>query len=469
MELEYIQKNITGDFEEVRRKIVASVPDKPIKDYLAQYEPSKHKVADPALRPDKLITVKTIIDGKEAEVTKKVDVTRVPIAWQKKIVRFAATCLCGNPIQLIADPKDEKEKKVLELVQRVWDDNKLDYESKELVKILMSETECAELWYSEVAGPDDWKGTANEGKKVRFRMKVLSYKKGDRLYPVFNSRGDMIAFGRAYSVRDDDGKDIDHFDLYTDDTIYLSTKNSSGWETETEKNQVGKIPVIFYSKDTPEWSDAQWAIERHELSVSNHGDTNDYNGSPILKATGKINGFSAKGEAGKIVEMDAGADLDYVSWDHADASIVAEQKNLRAIIHETTDTPDLTPEHMKGLGPQSGVALKMLFLPAHMKASDNEEPFGKGIQRRINFLKTAVTKINSDLQPSATISIKPKFEYFIPKDEAGMIDMLNVAVTGKIMSQKTAVSLNPLVVDPEKEYEQLQAEGLNDEMNDDEQ
>lgn len=100
-----------------------------------------------------------------------------------------------------------------------------------------------------------------------------------------------------------------------------------------------------------------------------------------------------------------------------------------------------------------------MFLAAHLKAADKEENFGQCIQRRINLIKSAMVTFNNQLAESASLVVTPKFEYFLPKDEEGVINMLSTAVGGKAtMTQDTAVRNNPFVTDPEAEIEKLKEE-----------
>jgi SPP1 family phage portal protein len=438
--------------EDLIKKIKASKLSIPIEDFQKQYDPKQHAVMDTSKRQDTLVTTDT--------GTEKVNVTRIPIPYQKKIVRLAAAFLCGNPIQLNATPVDDTEINLLKVLQKTWDDNKLDYDSKQMAKIMFSETEVAELWYTEPIEPGYWLGTVNDTPSVKFRlrMKVLANKFGDNLLPIYNAAGDMIAFGRGYFMSDGDKK-IEHFDIYTSTTTYKFTKEDT-WAVTPEKNLIGKIPVIYYNQDVPEWSDVQEMIERMETSISNHGDTNDYYGSPMVKVTGEIKGFAKKGQRGKVIELENNADAEYMSWDNSPESMKLEYTNLRSLIHEMSDTPDISMEMMKGLGTFSGLALKMLFLGAHLKASDKEEIFGKGIQRRINYLKSALGIINVTLAKAVPMNVKPKFEYYLPKDDKELIDLLATATGGNpTMSQQTAVSKNPLVKDADVEIKLIKDEG----------
>lgn len=443
MELQDLQSLLVKP-DELQKAIVAEKPATAAKaeDVKKQYDPKLHSITDTAKRPDKTIETD---NGPQT-----IEVARLPIPMQKRIVRLAATFLCGRPIELTSNPADELQKKLLAVITKTWKDNKLDYKSKKLAKLMMGEMECAELWYTEESEEGFWMGTANDQPKVKFklRMKVLADKFGDALYPVFNSAGDMIAFGRGYKV----GK-VEHFDLYTAETNYFFEKGDTGWtQTKTETNLVKKIPVIYYSQEAPEWYDVQELIERFEKSISNHGDTNDYHGSPMIKVKGTVKGFAKKGESGKIIELEGeNADAEYMGWTQAPESVKLEQENLLKLIDLMTSTPNISFEVMKSLSEFSGVALKMLFMDAHMKASEHEENFGEGVQRRINYIKAAMAIINVDFEKAVTLTVEPKFNYFLPKNESELVDILTTATTGGILSKKTAIAQNPFVQDPDAE------------------
>lgn len=440
--------------EELIKKIQATKTNgEMITKALTQYNTSGHDIADTAKRPDKLIETES---GPSAST-----VARLPIPMQKRIVALAAAFLVGNPIKLVSDPQDELQKSMLAVLQKTWDDNKLDYDSKKLAKLMMTETEVAELWYTELAEEGYWLGTANDkAAKFRLRMKVIANKFGDSLYPVYNNAGDMIAFGRGYSVTEGDKK-IEHFDIYTATTNYQMQKLDS-WVSTATPNIVGKIPVIYYSQEAPEWNDVQALIDRFEKVISNHADTNDYFVSPMVFVEGEVVGFAKKGEQGKVLIGKAGAKASYLTWDQSPDSLKLEINNLRSLIHDMTDTPDISIEQMKALGTYSGVALKMLFLGAHLKAADKEEIFGKSIQRRINYLTAALAKINVKFEAAITMKVTPKFEYFLPKNDEELVTLLSTATGGKAtMSTKTAVKNNPFVSDPDAELVAIEKEGLN--------
>ena len=125
-----------------------------------------------------------------------------------------------------------------------------------------------------------------------------------------------------------------------------------------------------------------------------------------------------------------------------------------------SQTPDISFEQMKGLGNITGIALKMLFLDAHMAVNVEEETFGIGLQRRLNIIKAAIgALIDTSLEnESKTVQLKPVIVPYLPQNVTETISDLTVAFTGGIMSQETAIEQNPLVPDSDTELERMQNE-----------
>lgn len=453
-----IQQKTTDDLISVldTHRVIKSVEDA-----IKQFDPKQHKVFDKVKRIDKSIK------DDNGNVTATVPVSRIPLSIQKKIV-LTAVAFMGTPT-LTATPEDPKEIDFVAIQKKIWHDNKIDYRFRQIVKKTKSEKQAAELWYTVKPEPGYWDGhPIRTDAKYKFRMKVLAKSLGDELYPVFDEFGDMIAFGRAYETLDNAGKAVKYFDLYTAERFYYNKFENGQWtslnETGTEyvpgysgglSSVFGKIPVIYYSQPLTEWDDVQELIERLETIISNHADTNDYFGSPIVVAMGKVQGFATKGETGKLLQADNGADVKYLTYDFLPQSVKMEIDTLNKNIYFLTNTPDTSLDSLKSLGYFSTVALQTMFMDAHLKASDSEEIFGEAIQRRINYLKTAIAKIDTSFSTALTLEIKPLFEYYLPKNIQEVVQTLVNAVNGGIMSADTAVRQNPLVSNPDAEIQVL--------------
>lgn len=460
MTLEQLKEVFSEGYDKVIDKVKSSLPAAPVSptDAISQLDVKEHPVMKIASRPDK---IKEVEDDDGKKTTSTVFVARIPVPMQKLIVRRAASFLCGNPIKLDATTLDEAQEQFVELMQRTWDDNKLDYRTMALAKMMMGETQCAELWYVVPADEGFWGEGPNKATKFKYKVKLLAPSLGDGLYPVFDDTGDMIAFGREYKVKSGDDE-IEHFDLYTAEQTVLGVKEGQDWTTKPEPNQVKKIPVIYYSQLYPEWYDVQASIDRLEKVCSNSADTNDYFASPMVAASGEVTGFADKDDQGKVLKLENGAKVEYLTWDQAPEATKMEIERLERHIYDMTDTPNISFTEMKNIGAFSGIALKMLFLGAHLKAAEHEANFGEGVQRRINFMKAALATINTSLSAVSTINISPKFTYYLPKNDQETISLLTEAVgPGKsIMSQENAVRKNPLVGDADTEIERMTEEGL---------
>ena len=167
----------------------------------------------------------------------------------------------------------------------------------------------------------------------------------------------------------------------------------------------------------------------------------------IVNAKGEVKGFSEKGETGKVLQMDEGADVSYMTYDSLPESMKMEMDNLIKFIHAFSHTPDISFESMKGLGQFSGIALKMLFMDAHLKAYDSEEIFGEGAQRLFNYLKHAISVLDPSYKIAKKLQIRPEFNYFLPKNVQEEVANVVSAYGAGIISLETAIKLNPLVED----------------------
>lgn len=442
---------------------------------LKEYDVLQHEIFDKSIRPDKRLELPNgFLDEKGEELTSTTiePVNRIAIPLQKLIVARRVAFMNVGAMTVKCNPLNDKQTNLLRMVEKCLEDNKMKFKAKDIARRMMSELQVAELWYSEPAEQGYWGDLAPKG-VAKMRMKILSPQLGDELLPVFNSNGDLVYFGRKYKTTIDftspqavdleikQGKDIERFDIYTSEKVMQFVKLKSGWALESQTAYAyGKMPIIYYWQPTPEWADVQTAISRIETTISNLGDVVDYNGSPILVANGEIKGFSKKGERGKVLELELGASVNYVSWDAAPESIKLEMNTLIDFVYTFTQTPNITPEGMKGLGAISGTACDRIFMDAHLAAQSKLDGlFGECLQRQLNFLKSACIAINSELKSEQSLQMTPDVPLYRINDETETINKLITATAGMpILSQKTAVAKLGFTDDAELEVKQLQNE-----------
>jgi len=436
-----------------------------------QLDPSQHAVFDTTTRPKKDVKKPNGRKDEKGEPlydTVQEEVNRIPLGFQQIIVNRAVGFLLGIPVKLRSYAVDDPEKKLAAMIQKTWDDNKLDFFNRKLARRVFAECEAAELWYL-VDDSSFWASLwaklksavgAATSSKFRLRVRLISPLLGDKLYPHYDEYGDMDAFSREYIVTEN-GKKVSRFDIYTADVVVNMVKGDGGWtEEKRAANPFKKIPVIYYSQEVPEWYLVQGLIERYETQMSNLADTNDYFGSPMVKVKGKVLGFASKGEQGKVLQMEKDADASYLSYDNAPESIKLELETLEKHIYGLTQTPNISFENMKSMGDVSGIALKLKFMDAHLKVENKLELFGEMFQRRLNLLKNVLGMVvdTSLSQQVLTLEMEPIFTPYLPKNVKEEVDILATATGKPIMSVKTAIENNPLVGDADEEISRMDEE-----------
>ena len=200
------------------------------------FEPELHSITDDKKRPDKIIQIPNGITdstGKEGTSSKTEKVTRISLSFQKTIISKAVDFTVGVPIEIDSTPNTPVQVTMNEMVRKTMKDNKTSFKDSEICELMMKDTECAEIWYSESLEPAStyWSELGNG--KFKMRLKVVAPSKGDILYPLYDNAGDMIAFGRGYLIKNGD-KEIKKLDLYTIDKIYKYTKGDNDWGFDTE-------------------------------------------------------------------------------------------------------------------------------------------------------------------------------------------------------------------------------------------
>jgi SPP1 family phage portal protein len=448
--------------------------DPEVESFEAQLNPEEHDINDRVKRPDKKVKVDkpedtgTVIQvtsgGETAENTRTEKVARIALALQKLIVKRAVAFTFGNPVGLNAEPEEgSKEEDVLKAVKRVLFDTKSRTLNRKIARNIFSCTEAAERWYP-VEKPNNNYGFPSN---YKLRVAIFSPLLGDKLYPYFDETGDMVAFSREFTRKDNAGVKFTYFETYTEQLHQMWITTNNQWEVVEgypKINTIGKIPVIYGRQPAVEWEDVQGLIDRLEKLLSNFADTNDYHASPKIVVKGTVLGFAKKGESGGILELEGDdADAKYLSWQHAPESVKLEIETLLRMIYTITQTPDISFEAVKGLGAISGIALKLLFLDAHLKVQDKMEIFDDYLQRRLSIVQAYLSEMNkkdSEFKAACqSLTIEPEIVPFMIEDEKAKVDLLVAANGGKsVASQKTTVQQLGWVNDTEAEYEQIQEE-----------
>lgn len=429
--------------------------------------PELHAIHDRIIRPDKWVKVDEIRQGEEGGVSTSGSyrierVARIALALQKLIINRSVSFCFGNPVSYNSTPETKGQETVMKALTRILYDNKTSSLNRLIARAIFSFKECAELWY--VQEKTDVHSAYGFPTKFKLRCNLFSPMFGDTLYPYFDESGDMVAFSRSYSRNNDRGKSrADYFETYTDSEHWLWVDGENGYEVVDgfpKKNPIGKIPIVYGYQGHFETQDVDSLIDRLEKLLSNFADTNDYHASPKIFVTGQINGWSKKGEAGAVIEGEEGATMNYVSWQNAPESVRLEIETLLKMIYTITQTPDISFESVKGIGAVSGVALKLLFMDAHLKIQDKREIFDEYLQRRVNVIKAFIGQFNTSLEQEAMLlEVEPEITPYMLTNELDDISLWLAANGNKpLVSQKASVKGANLTQDPDKDFEQIQQE-----------
>ena len=397
--------------------------------------------------------------NKQRENKPDYEVCKLPRNLQVIINKIGNYMMFGNPLQFTLE-NDASERDELQEAFSAFEDflqNVYFNERMSEAKLLAGgETESAKLY----------RLYTNEDGESKVVCQVLANSKAQRLYPMINQYGEMVAFGIGYYLQSDTNNTTEeHFDVYTKHIIFKCTKGGDfggNWHIESEDNNFGKIPVIYYRQEV-EWQGAQERIERLESADSRRGDTNNYFGDPYLTISRDIANDRLAGpeDAGKVIVLD-GVDskFEFVAPPDCGDNIENEKDDLFASILHDTMTPDLTYKSIMGLGTLSGEAMRRMSLPGYIKRGIRSIEYNPLIRREINLIIAIMcnyTYLNDSAMRDKLQRLKIKFSYQDPfigciDDNA---DEIAALMGAGAMSIESAVGVNRFVIDKEAELERI--------------
>lgn len=450
MPIDEIFKKATANDVISELKSCRFIPQPDVESAEKALNPKLHDINDPVIRKDKRVKIDADDEAESAQKIITVDgestnyrtekVARIALAIQRLIINRAVSFCFGNPINYNATPSNDNEAAIVFALNRILYDVKSTSLNRKIGRSIFGYKECAEYWYT-VDKPNSKYGFKS---KHKLRCALFSPAYGDTLYPYFDETGDMVAFSRSFSRKDAGENAVDYFETFTDKEHWLWINGENGYEAAPgypKPITIGKIPVIYGHQPKFETEDVDKLIDRLETLLSNFADTNDYHASPKIFTTGIIKGWAKKGESGAVIEGEDGATMQYVSWQSAPEAVKLEIETLLKMIYTITQTPDISFDSVKGLGAISGIALKLLFMDAHLKVQDKREIFDDYLQRRVNVILAYIGKMNNALEEDCeTIAIEPEIVPYMLTSE---IDELNYWLTANgnkpVISQEESV------------------------------
>lgn len=425
--------------------------------YQRQYEVKKHEILTNKHRyPDPEIMIpltdevgNPLLDSQNKPRFEKRyrSLNRIGLPYQKRIVEIATMFQTAIPYKYTAE-----DSPLFTAFQKVIKLNKMNFSDSKICTEVKRYTQVAELWYPEEEENEQY-GVPS---KFLLRHKILSPEKY-KLYPRFDDNNNLISFAVESSTKE--GEIV--FQAFTTEFIYTFTTKNGQTTTKVEPNIIGKIPVVLYQQEKPEWEDVQHLIEIAEEQRTYFSESNKKFGEPILMIAGRVEGKTATNNTGgKVFEVKDGGNVQFVVPPNANENFDREMTMNRRDIHEFTHTPDLSDEFYAGKGNMlSGVGRKLAWLPAYLKVKDNEAIFIPALQRRINIILAFLSKMYLPFEKELKdIDITPIITPFDIDDDTEMIRTLTEANGGKpLISQREAMQRFG-ITDPEAQLQQIKDE-----------
>ena len=144
-----------------------------------------------------------------------------------------------------------------------------------------------------------------------------------------------------------------------------------------------------------------------------------------------------------------------------------EAETLFSQIYSLTNTPRISFDSLKGAGSAvSGVAFDYVFMSTHLNVENLNETVGEFMQRRVNFLVSALGTINTSLEAaSETIDVDVQMQPYRLENIADKIDTAIKAKNGEIWSQEHAITFVGNVDNVLEEIEQIKEEQAEKQQN----
>lgn len=403
---------------------------------------------------------KTVLkDGKQTTV----HTAKVALNYQEDIVESAIAFLLGKPVTINKDSDGGED--AFEFLTSALNDMHFHSRCKKLARKLFVQQRAAKLYF--IKNPDG----AKEDQKIS--SIVLSQENGE-FFAIFDGTGDMEAFLRKYKVKrlvEGKAKEVELCELYTAEKIIYGESQNGKWVATTPMiNPYGKIPVVYYEQDKPEWKSVQSIVDETELSYSKLIDTVDYFSRPKLTVAGRVTNLPDKGEVGEILQMEiidtpgggtVASEAKYLTWEERSESQKLMFDLAEKYIYQFSSSAALDFLNMiqSNIGELSGSALEVLMLKPIMKAYRKQELWGEMLKREISVVMAILGTMDAKYAKDfSTMKISLTFNSILPDNISSIIDDLVQAKQGGILSTETAVEYNPVVKNVTQEKDRLKAE-----------
>lgn len=426
-------------------------------DFIRQYYPSSHNIKDPMFYPDIWRQIEEPVLDQDGNDTGRTvlntyveKVPRFAFAYQQIITYKQLVHLCGNDIQFDLNTKSESDKMKADvrMFHDGWHEKDMEHAFYEFAKSVKITGDAAFVAYIE---------------NGKYGWEVLSFLKGDKIYPHYGKDGKLAVFARAYKEHTEDGKTIDRLEVWDDTYLYRLHK-----ATEASENPVtmtfgrgastysldgyvydnpaigpeihgfqNRVPVAYHRDESgPCWSSSQDSIEEYEIAFSQMAHNNKAFGEPILYLQGE-NVEANHDMNGTIKTITMGPDdkAGYLTGQSASDSFMKELEDLHDRIFEQSFV--VTPPELKS-GDLPAAALKILYSPAVEKGINDAEAFTPAVNEIVYLFSFGYGVECTKSLDFVNLPLRPWIKVYVHISESAIMADLAVGVQNGFISKRTA-------------------------------
>lgn len=396
-------------------------------------------------------------------------VTRIALPFQKLAAKRMTELVTGIPVRRVYKPKNERQKEVAAFIESVFGRVRIDSENVRRFNRLYACCEIMTLWYAVQQPNALYNGVRSQ---IKLRCRTFSPMMGDKLFPLFDEYGDMVAMSIGYE-RKVGKKTVSFFDTYSA-TKHVKWSNEEGTMKEVTRENItlGKIPAVYAWREKPIWEDTSNMVYEMEWSLSRNGNYIRENSKPLFAvfADEQIaygDEKSGDKEFRSVLQFPKGSTAQYVTWQQSIESLKFQTSELRNLFFTSLQLPDWSYEKMSQVA-LSGESRKQLFIDAQLKVKDEKGPLIEFLDREVNVVK-AFAKIilgGSYEADVDALTVEQVITPFSITDEKDDITNLMTANGGKaLMSHRESLERFGQSDDVDKTLEEIKQDEMGDTFN----
>lgn len=367
--------------------------------------------------------------------------TKIPLNFYRLIVQFIIDFVLSQPVS-VSHPDEGFQ----ELISDFHKVNNIQSHNRKLLEYMCVFGQAFEHFFIDENGKP--------------RLRLID---GMAAIPYYDDYMELEMLIEDFKIAEPDGTEKHYARLFTaQETTEFVGEKENFYSQETSENLFG-LPIAdyknieFHRSLISDLEIIKPIVEEIERLLSDFGDILKYHSDPILVAFGqKLPDMAAK--PGKILNFEKGADVKYLTWDQNVNAIDWYFQQLKNLLFELTMTPKilLNPSTVSNL---SGVALRIMYSPALIKANSKELMLKEGMQKRYGLLaryyqaKTGQEVDLSDLQIS--------FARSVPANESELLNNVLQLYSVGLISKETALQLAPYIENPDEELQKVEEENTD--------